>query len=85
MAVVFAARTLAWAASRVSFAAIVRRRRPVAVDGDLAAVERVAERGRRVLLERFALARFVVLGRLAVLARFAGVCVVVCVVVVSQP
>jgi hypothetical protein len=73
-AVVFAARTLAWAASRVSFAAIVRVRRAVDFEGDLAAVERLAGRAPAGL-------RAVVLLR-AVLLRAAGLRVVLLRVVV---
>jgi hypothetical protein len=57
LAVVFAARTLAVAASRVSFAATVRCRRAVDFDGDLAPVERLVARVDvvfRVLVLRFA-------------------------------
>ena len=71
LAVVCAARTLAWAASRVSFAAIVRARRPVDFDGAFA---------ERALAGRDA-ARVVLVLR-AVL-RFAGFGLVVEVVVVS--
>jgi hypothetical protein len=94
LAVVFAARTLAEAASRVSLAAIVRLRRPVDFDGDLAAVERRAVRvevllravlvlraaGLRAVLLRAAGLRDVLLR--AVLVRVAGVEFVVVVLVV---
>src|SRR5215207_7585495 len=69
-----AARTLASTASRVSFAAIVRLRRPVDFDGDFVTVVRVVPR----VVARL---RWV-LGLRAVLLRFAGAFLVVGVVVV---
>ena len=89
LAVVFAARTLAEAAWRVSFAAIVRLRRPVALVGAFAAVERPAARvvlrlRAVVLLRAVPVLRAVLV--LEVLVRLAGVAfgvVVVLVVVFS--
>jgi hypothetical protein len=72
MAVVLAARTFASTASRVSFAAIVRLRRAVDADGDFAAVARVVVRLRGVVVRLRA-----VLDLRAVLERFAGVVLVV--------
>jgi hypothetical protein len=66
LAVVFAARTLAWAASRVSLAAMVRLRRAVDLEGDFAAVERLAAVERRVVVDLRAVLLRAVLLRLVV-------------------
>src|SRR5215217_1093409 len=89
-AVVLAARTLAVAASRVSFAAIVRARRPVDFDGALAAVERplvaVERPEARVLVVLRAVLLRAVLWRLAGVAfRVLVVVVVVSAILVDQP
>src|SRR3954451_4432496 len=52
LAVVLAAVALALAASRVLFWAVLRVRRPVVFDGDLAAVERVVLRLVRLVVPR---------------------------------
>jgi hypothetical protein len=94
LTVVLAARTLAAAASRVSVAAMVRLRRPVAFEGDLAAVERelvereaverepVEREAARVLLPllRAVLFERELLDVRALLVRLAGVALVLLVV-----
>ncbi len=52
LAVVLAAVALALAASRVLFWAVVRVRRPVVFDGDLAAVERQVDRRNNVVTQQ---------------------------------
>src|SRR5215218_7333342 len=82
-AVVLAARTLAVAASRVSFAAIVRARRPVDFDGALAAVERPV--ARVVVVLRAVLLRAVLVRLAGVAFRVLVVVVVVSAILVDQP
>ena len=76
---------LALTASRVSFLACVRTRRPVDFDGDVAVAERVVVRradGLRAAGLRLAAARFFAAGLLAVVVL---VVVVLVVLVVSRP
>jgi hypothetical protein len=78
LAVVLAAVALALAASRVWFWAVVRVRRPVVFDGDLAAVERVVL---RVVVRELRLR--VAAAFLAAALRFAAEVLLVPVVVVA--